>query len=84
MESNSEKADEHASSSRIGDHQASLSPTMTFKRGEVDYRRINSSLVPFIDPEDALHQLSRSDCVLVDMRSKAEYNRFAGYFFVLC
>ncbi|EUB62324.1 TBC domain-containing protein kinase-like protein [Echinococcus granulosus] len=50
------------------------SPSTSFKRNEVDYRSITSSLVPLIDPSDALQQLSRSDCVLVDMRSKEEYS----------
>ncbi|VDK36029.1 unnamed protein product [Taenia asiatica] len=50
------------------------SPPASFKRNELDYRSITSSLVPLIDPGDALQQLSRSDCVLVDMRSKEEYS----------
>ncbi|KAM7538612.1 hypothetical protein Aperf_G00000056114 [Anoplocephala perfoliata] len=47
---------------------------LTFKRSEIDYRRINSSLVALIDPADALQQLSRMDVVLVDMRNKEDYN----------
>lgn len=52
------------------------SPGITFNRSEIDYRRISSNLVPLIDPADALQQLSRMDVVLVDMRSKDDYNRF--------
>ncbi|VDM31238.1 unnamed protein product [Hydatigera taeniaeformis] len=50
------------------------SPSVSFKRSELDYRSITSSLVPLIDPSDALQHLSRTDCVLVDMRSKEEYS----------
>nr|CDS33892.1 TBC domain containing protein kinase [Hymenolepis microstoma] len=51
------------------------SPSVASNRSDIDYRRINSSLVPLIDPADALQQLSRTDVVLVDMRSKEDYTR---------
>ncbi|KAL5106163.1 TBC domain-containing protein kinase-like protein [Taenia crassiceps] len=59
--------------STSGGNQPS-SPSMSYKRNELDYRSITASLVPLIDPSDALQQLSRSDCILVDMRSKEEYS----------
>ncbi len=54
---------------------ASAAPQASFKRGEVDYRRLDVSLLPLISPADALKYLAQEDCVLVDVRTKEEHNR---------
>ncbi len=53
----------------------SSAPQASFKRGEVDYRRLDASLLPLISPADALKYLAQEDCVLVDVRTKEEHNR---------
>uniref|UniRef100_A0A5K3ERB1 Protein kinase domain-containing protein n=1 Tax=Mesocestoides corti TaxID=53468 RepID=A0A5K3ERB1_MESCO len=63
---------EKENSSSGDDH---LPSAASFNQGDVDYRTSNSSLVPLISPEDALQRLSRTDCVIVDVRSKEEYAR---------
>ncbi len=70
-----DEADDPPPSSPPPSSSTAAAPQASFKRGEVDYRRLDVSLLPLISPADALKYLAQEDCVLVDVRTKEEHNR---------